>query len=193
MSETTAEPNQGDIVDHLIAVFGEKGGVHYGEGVSQTEHALQSAVHADQQDGGDALVCAALLHDVGHLLHDEDVYHAEHGIDAIHEHVGANYLAKYFGPEVTEPIRMHVDAKRYLCAVEPDYFGMLSDASVLSLKVQGGVMKEDEVKAFEASPHLKAAVALRRIDEAAKVPGLATPPIEEYAERMRGLLKDASE
>ena len=182
---------QGDIVDRLISVFAEKGGVHYGEGVSQTEHALQAAVHVDQQDCDDALVCAALLHDVGHLLHDEDIYHAEQGIDAIHEQVGADFLEKHFGPAVSEPVRMHVDAKRYLCAVEPDYFDLLSEASVLSLKLQGGVMSEEEVKAFEASPHLEAAILLRRADEAAKVPGLETPAFETYVDRLRGLLKHA--
>jgi len=182
---------QGDIVDRLIAIFAERGGVHYGEGVSQTEHALQSAVHVDQQNCDDALVCAALLHDVGHLLHEEDVYHAEQGIDAIHEQVGADFLEEHFGPAVAEPVRMHVDAKRYLCAVEPGYFDLLSEASVLSLKLQGGVMDEDEVKAFEESPYLEAAIALRRADEAAKVPGLKTPPFESFADRLRGLLKHA--
>ncbi len=188
---TAPDAPHGDIVDHLIAIFAERGGVHYGEGVSQTEHALQSAVHADQQNSSDALVCAALLHDVGHLLHEEDVYHAEQGIDAIHEQVGADFLEEHFGPAVAEPVRMHVDAKRYLCAVEPEYFGLLSEASVLSLKLQGGVMNAEEVKDFEASPYLDAAIVLRRADEAAKVPGLKTPSFESYAERLRGLLKHA--
>ena len=181
----------GDIVDHLITIFAERGGEHYGEGVSQTEHALQSAIHVDQQNCSDALVCAALLHDVGHLLHEEDIYHAEQGIDAIHQDVGANFLEEYFGPEVSEPVRMHVDAKRYLCAVEPGYFVVLSEASGLSLKLQGGVMGEDEVKDFESSPHLEAALLLRRADEAAKVPGLKTPGFETFADRLRGLLKRA--
>ena len=183
--------DQGDIVDKLITIFAARGGVHYGEGVSQTEHALQSAVHVDQQNCSDALVCAALLHDVGHLLHEDDIYHAEQGIDAIHQDVGANFLEEFFGPDVSEPVRMHVDAKRYLCAVEPGYFDLLSEASVLSLKLQGGVMNEAEVKAFEESPHLEAALLLRRADEAAKVPGLKTPGFETYADRLRGLLKRA--
>ena len=188
---TLASSPQGDIVDKLIAIFAERGSVHYGEGVSQTEHALQSAVHVDQQDCDDTLVCAALLHDVGHLLHEQDIYHAELGIDAIHEQVGADFLEEHFGPAVSEPVRMHVDAKRYLCAVEPDYFDMLSEASVLSLKLQGGVMNEDEVKDFEESPYLEAAIILRRADEAAKVPGLKTPGFETYADRLRGQLKHA--
>lgn len=188
---TLASAPQGDIIDKLIALFAERGSLHYGEGVSQTEHALQSAVHVDQQDCDDALVCAALLHDVGHLLHEQDIYHAEQGIDAIHEQVGADFLEEHFGPAVSEPVRMHVDAKRYLCAVDPGYFDLLSEASVLSLKLQGGVMNEEEVKAFEASPHLEAALLLRRADEAAKVPGLKSPPIETYADRLRGQLKHA--
>lgn len=190
-AKTPQNTDQGDIVDRLIAVFAARGGVHYGEGVSQTEHALQSAVHLDQQDCDDALVCAGLLHDVGHLLHEDDIYHAELGIDAIHQDVGANFLEEHFGPTVSEPVRLHVDAKRYLCAVEPGYYDLLSEASVVSLKLQGGVMDEEEVKAFEQSPHHKAALLLRRADEAAKVPGLKTPPFENYADRLRGLLKRA--
>ena len=170
-----------DVSAFIVDLFARQGDVKYGEGVSQTEHALQSAIHADQQDGDDALICAALLHDIGHLLHGEGRYHAAEGIDAVHETVGAEFLANFFGPEVTEPVRMHVDAKRYLCAVEPDYFGRLSDASVLSLELQGGPMSDDEVKAFEASPHCAAAVALRRFDEAAKVEGLPLPAVARFA------------
>ena len=176
----------------FVALFDRQGGVKYGEGVTQTEHAVQSAVHADQQDGDDALICAALLHDVGHLLHGDGRYHAAEGIDAVHETVGAAFLAHFFGPEVTEPVRMHVDAKRYLCAVEPDYFDRLSDASVLSLELQGGPMSDAEVKEFEASPHYAAAVALRRFDEAAKIEGLPLPAVAQFAGVMEAVAKSTA-
>ena len=169
------------VAGFIVDLFERRGGVKYGEGVTQTEHAIQSAVHADQQEEGDALICAALLHDIGHLLHEDGRYHAAEGIDAVHETVGAEFLEHFFGPEVTEPVRLHVDAKRYLCAVEPDYFDRLSEASVLSLELQGGPMSVEEVKTFEASPHAKAAVALRRIDEAAKAEGLTLPGVDRFA------------
>jgi len=179
------------IAGFFVDLFDRKGGVKYGEGVTQTEHAIQSAVHADQQEEGDALVCAALLHDVGHLLHEDGRYHASEGIDAVHETVGAEFLEHFFGPEVTEPVRLHVDAKRYLCAVEPDYFSRLSEASILSLELQGGPMSAEEVNAFEASPHAKAAVALRRIDEAAKAEGLTLPGVGRFAPMIEAMARRA--
>lgn len=188
---TTAIPDlktPAEVSAFLVDLFNRRGGIKYGEGVTQTEHAIQSAIHADQLDEGDALVCAALLHDVGHLLHEDGRYHAAEGIDAVHETVGAEFLEHFFGPDVTEPVRMHVDAKRYLCAVEPDYFDRLSDASVLSLKLQGGPMNDEEIRAFESSEHCKTAVALRRFDEAAKAEGLSIPGIEKFAPAIEAMV-----
>ena len=106
------------------------------------------------------------------------------GTDNRHSHQGADWLAQWFGPEVTEPVRLHVAAKRYLCAVEPGYFERLSEASVYTLSVQGGPMSADEVAAFEALPEARAAVRLRRWDEAAKEPDADDPGFDSY----RGLL-----
>jgi phosphonate degradation associated HDIG domain protein len=148
--------------------------------VTQRQHALQSAWLAEREGVGDALVAAALLHDVGHLVHDLGENPAEEGVDDKHEERGHAWLALHFGPEVTEPVRLHVAAKRYLCAVEADYFAKLSKDSVLSLSLQGGPMSPEEVQAFEALPQHPAAVRLRRWDEQAKVKDLETPPVTHF-------------
>jgi gamma-butyrobetaine dioxygenase len=163
------------IVDEIVALFEAKGGGRYSEAVSQTGHALQTARLAEAAGGDSALIVAALLHDIGHLLQKAGVDAAARGIDDRHEAIGAGWLARRFGPAVAEPVRLHVDAKRWLCAVEPAYFGTLSPASVRSLELQGGPMSPGEAAAFAERPHFTAAVRLRRWDEEAKVPGLPTP------------------
>ncbi|MTI09959.1 HD domain-containing protein [Curvivirga aplysinae] len=174
-----------NVVDFLIDMFNSRGQDEYlGEAITQSEHMLQCAVVADQFEAKESVILASLLHDVGHFMHDYDFDCADHGIDSRHEDVADDFLKKFYPPEVTEPVRMHVDAKRYLCAVEPDYFGKLSEASVHSLKLQGGPMSAEEVKKFEESPHLKDALDLRRFEEAGKVDGVATPKIEEYRDLM---------
>jgi len=162
-------------------LFAARGGSEYGgEAVSQLEHALQAAAAAVADGADDPLVAAALLHDVGHLLHELPPDAPEAGIDDHHENSAARFLAEHFGPEVCEPVRLHVAAKRYLTAVEPEYLARLSGPSVTSLRLQGGPMSPAEQEAFRANPHWRAAVRLRRYDEAAKVAGLATPPLAEY-------------
>ena len=178
-----------NVVDFIIDLFNDMGNHSYlGENISQEEHGLQCAVVADQFDSPDSLIAASLLHDIGHFLHELDEDCLEQGIDNYHEDVGADFLAKFFPPEVTEPVRMHVDAKRYLCAVEPDYFGMLSPASVQSLEVQGGPMNEDEVAKFAANPHLEDALKLRRFEEAGKNVGVETPKVEHFRELLEKLV-----
>jgi phosphonate degradation associated HDIG domain protein len=170
-----------DAVAAVLRLFRERGDAAYvGEAVSQTEHALQTALLAERAGAGSALVAAALLHDVGHLLHGRGEDCAEHGIDAHHEGLGARWLARHFGADVTEPVRLHVAAKRYLCAAEPGYLDALSPASLLSLRLQGGPFSPEEARRFRAGPHAEAALALRRWDEEAKVPGLATPDLEHF-------------
>ncbi len=170
-----------DPVDCLIRLFEERGDAAYiGEPVSQTEHALQTAWAAERAGAGGSLIVAALLHDVGHLLHDLPENCANAGIDDAHEILGARWLDRHFGPDIAEPVRLHVDAKRFLCATDPAYLGILSEASVRSLKLQGGPFVPDEAAKFRNHPHAEAAVALRRFDEQAKVPGLPTPALEHF-------------
>lgn len=169
------------IREQIAQLFRDRGqAAYFGEEVSQTEHALQAAWAAERAGASSDLILAALLHDIGHLLHGlpEDI--ADSGLDARHEELGARWLAQFFGPEVTEPIRLHVPAKRYLCAVDPEYVRQLSEASILSLKVQGGPFSPEEAEAFRAGPHAEAALALRRWDEVAKMKGLATPDVEHF-------------
>jgi len=178
------------LVDAVFRLFAERGsGLYFGEAVTETEHAVQTAHLAEAANAGPALVAAALLHDVGHLLHSlgEDV--ADRGIDGRHEEVGAAWLARHFGPAVADPVRLHVAAKRFLCAVNPEYLAGLSPASRRSLELQGGPFSSDEQAAFRAEPRWEAALALRRWDDAAKVPGLAVPGVEHYRPHLEAALK----
>ena len=179
------------VVDRVLRLFAEKGhGAYFGEAVTETEHALQSARLAEASGAGNELIAAALLHDIGHLLHGlgEDI--AEQGIDGRHEEGGAAWLARYFGPAVSDPVRLHVAAKRYLCAVDLDYRAGLSPASLRSLELQGGPLSADDARRFEQEPFWQAAVALRRWDDAAKVPGLVVPGLEHYRPCLEAVLLD---
>jgi phosphonate degradation associated HDIG domain protein len=181
-----------NVVDQICELFAVKGHDAYvGEPVSQLEHALQAAHHAEQAGASDALVVAALLHDVGHLVtkHAEDA--ADHGIDTRHEKLGEAWLARYCGAEVTEPVKLHVPAKRYLCATDRDYLAQLSPASLQSLELQGGPFTPDEVADFQRNPWFRDAVQLRRWDDLAKIPGLEVPALDHYRPKLAAMLHDA--
>jgi phosphonate degradation associated HDIG domain protein len=168
------------VLEQIHAAFARRGHEGYGEGVSQLDHALQCGMFAQRDGAPLALVAAAFLHDIGHLLHDLPQDIADTGLDTQHESTGSAWLSQYFGPEVTEPVRMHVAAKRYLCGKEADYFAKLSKDSVLSLSLQGGPMSAAEIAEFERQPHWQEAVRLRRYDEGAKVKALQTPPLSHF-------------
>jgi phosphonate degradation associated HDIG domain protein len=173
--------NRDDPVDHVLRLFQEQGDAAYlGEPVSQKEHALQAAWAAEQAGAGSSLIAAALLHDVGHLLHDLPEDCALDGVDDVHEVRGAGWLGQHFSSDVVEPVRLHVSAKRFLCATDATYLGLLSEASLLSLQFQGGPFTPEEVSQFRLNPHAEAAVALRRFDDQAKIPGLPTPALEHF-------------
>lgn len=167
-------------VDQLFELFAERGQLHYGEGVSQLDHALQTAHHAKLDGASAALITAALLHDVGHLLQRLGEDAAERGLDDRHERIGARYLARAFGPAVTEPVLWHVAAKRYLAAFEPGYVERLSPASHQSLKLQGGPMTATEAEAFLARAGAAGALRLRRYDELGKVVGVEIEGLAAY-------------
>jgi phosphonate degradation associated HDIG domain protein len=180
----------GETLDRIEALFAERGGAEYhGEIVTQLEHALQAAALAEAAGRPAAEIAAALLHDIGHLLHSRGEDCAAQGIDDRHEDLGVRFLVRAFGPEVTEPIRLHVAAKRYLCAARPNYFRLLSPASVRSLEFQGGPMSPAEAAEFRASPHASAAAGLREYDDRAKVPGLATPPFAHFRPYLEAVLR----
>lgn len=179
-------------VERLDDLFATRGQAQYGgEAVSQLEHGLQAAALAEGTGGTSADVVAALLHDVGHLLHNLGDDCAEQGVDDRHEELGVRFLAKHFPPTVTEPVRLHVAAKRYLCATDTHYAATLSEPSVLSLRLQGGPMTADEVEEFERNPHFAAAVALRRRDDEAKVPGLVTPDFAHFRPHLEACIATA--
>jgi len=165
----------------LLDIFTSRATKRYGlSAINQLQHALQAATLAEADSAPPATVLASLLHDVGHMIHHLGEDPAGRGIDDVHEEMGARWLAERFGPEVSEPVRLHVAAKRYLCAVEPDYFGKLSPDSVRSLGLQGGPMSADEIDDFRRHPLHEQAVRLRRYDEAAKDPHAQTPDFDHF-------------
>lgn len=164
----------------IFSVFHEHGSRHYGEHVSELEHALQTAEFARKFGESDAVVLSCLLHDYGHMLHDlgEDI--ARKGIDAKHEEIGAALLKDMFPEEILEPIRQHVAAKRYFCWKNSAHAEGLSESSRLSLQLQGGAMTESEAKSFETNPHFESCLKVRRYDDMGKVPAMHTAELESY-------------
>ena len=181
------------IIDELFDLYHQHGHRHYGEEVTELEHALQAAMLAERGGEAPALIAACLLHDCGHLLHDLGEEVAASGVDAAHERRGAALLSNHFPPAVFEPIRLHVAAKRYLCHRLPRYHAGLSAASRLSLDLQGGPMTVREAAEFELSPHYRRAIQLRRYDDAAKIAGALTPVLESYRPLLRSLITEAKQ
>ena len=180
-------------VEQLVSLFERWGRLHYDDRVSQLNHAVQCAALARRDGAPDTLVAAALLHDVGHLL-ELDAAGGEMRdleVDRHHEARAARALAGLYPPEVTAPIALHVEAKRYLCAVDEAYAATLSEGSVRSLATQGGPMSDDEVERFEAMPRWADAVALRRWDDLGKVEDLVVEPLESYVPMLRSLVRTA--
>ena len=180
---------QSEIIDFILDLFARRGAEAYmGEPVSMAQHMEQAAACATSFGASDDLVIAALLHDIGHFVGDFPIDSLENGIDNHHEEAGAQFLADYFPPSVIEPIRLHVAAKRYLCAADDTYLGSLSPASVQSLQVQGGPMNDAQILEFESNPHYREAVKLRIYDDDAKVVGLDIKPVSSYRDKLESLL-----
>ena len=176
------------VIDEVLSLYAARGSAAYfGEAVSMTEHALQAAHFAELEGAGETIVAAALLHDVGHLIAKVPDDIAEWTVDARHEATGARWLGERFGREVADPVRLHVRAKRYLCAIDRTYFSQLSPASVLTLRLQGGPMSADEIAGFEAEPGYREAIIVRLCDDRGKVAGLATHRLEDYRELLQSL------
>ena len=175
------------MIDQIIGLYQAKGNREYeGEGVSQLEHALQSAHRAQQAGAAPELICAALLHDIGHLLNDKGETPTLRGVDDLHQYVALPFLRQVFPEAVLGPIKLHVDAKRYLCATRPEYYDSLSEDSKRSLKLQGDVFSKEEAELFIGQPYAADAVKVRLWDDQAKVPGAATPSLADFEEILRG-------
>jgi phosphonate degradation associated HDIG domain protein len=179
-------------VQVIADLFASEGAADYlGEAVTQAAHMLQAAALAERAGAPPGLIAAALLHDVGHFTGTVTGRDLMAGTDNRHSEQGATWLARWFGPEVTEPVRLHVDAKRYLCAIEPGYLAKLSPASVYTLGVQGGPMSDAEVAEFAARPHAADACQVRQWDDQAKDPDGQTPGFGHFAPLLAGLLRSA--
>ena len=174
------------VVDFLADIFARCGDTEYlGEPVTMAQHMLQGATLAEQQGLDDTLVVSALLHDIGHFTSEFGSFSMDDTEDRFHEEAGARVLERFFPTLVTDCVRYHVAAKRYLCATRPDYHGALSAASVHSLNLQGGPMSEDEVRAFEANLNLEHIVQVRLLDDAGKDPTMVTPDFAHFAPRVQ--------
>jgi phosphonate degradation associated HDIG domain protein len=174
----------------IRSLFDCHGGRMYaGEPVTQLEHALQTAHSAELAGADAALVTASLLHDLGHLLNDQGETPTARGIDDVHQYAALPFLRPLFDDEVLEPIRLHVDAKRFLCATVPGYYDGLSADSKRSLVLQGGPYDQEAAAVFAARPGALRAIALRRWDDAAKIAGVVTPPLEHFANIMETAMR----
>jgi len=175
-------------VEDVLHVLRTQGEARYGrERVSQLEHALQCAQLAEQAGCAMELVVACLLHDLGHLVSERRDGEGPPDVDDVHQYLALPFLRGLLPDAVLEPIRLHVDAKRYLCHVEPAYWEGLSPASKHSLELQGGAFDEAAAHGFLARPHSEDALLLRRFDDLAKTPGKATPPLTYYADFFRSV------
>ncbi len=170
------------IVGFLEDIFERRGGEEYlGEPVTMAEHMLQGAVMAEKAGHRETIIVAALLHDIGHFVSEFGTFSMDDTEDRFHEDAGAEVLKDFFPSLVTDCVRYHVAAKRYLCATKPEYFNRLSEASVHSLNLQGGPMSEVEVSEFEKNPNLKEIVTVRYLDDAGKIADMETPSFAYYA------------
>lgn len=178
--------------EHVIRLFEQRGQGRYGsEQVSQLQHALQCAVFAKRQGAGSAMIVAALLHDIGHIIDHQAMPESDdQNLDDAHEQRAYQWIKSNFGKSVADPVRLHVAAKRYLCTVEPEYLTKLSPASLKSFHDQGGLMSQSQIDDFRDEPFAFEAVELRRWDDLAKDPTMQTPTIEDFAPLLDHLVED---
>ncbi|WP_422376017.1 (R)-1-hydroxy-2-trimethylaminoethylphosphonate oxygenase [Roseibium sp.] len=170
------------IVAFLGDIFERCGDEEYlGEPVTMAQHMLQGATLAERNGLEEDIIVGALLHDIGHFTSEFGTFSMNDTEDRHHEEAGADVLSRFFPDVITDCVRYHVAAKRYLCATKPDYFKRLSDASIHSLNLQGGPMNDEEVREFEKNPNLKQIIQVRYLDEAGKQPDMETPDFWHFA------------
>ena len=175
------------IVDEIINKYQNNNSLYIGEKVTITEHMIQTAMLAEENHSSKSLICACLLHDYGHFIIEDPDRLVSKSIDGKHEDIGFNFLKNYFKPEVVEPIKLHVQAKRYLCRGK-SYWNALSEASKVSLKLQGGAMNDSEAKKFTSFKFHDKAILLRKYDDEGKMPNIKIKKIEEYRDLINSQL-----
>ena len=184
------ELNTGNIVEFIAEIFERRGAESYlGEPVTMSEHMLQGAWLAEQDGAPEELVAAALLHDIGHYTSEFGTYSPDDVEDKHHDEAGGEVLAPFFPPVIVECVRLHVSAKRYLCATDPTYFAKLSPASVHTLSLQGGPMSAEEVAEFRRNPFHDEAVRVRIWDEGGKVADMKTRAFRDYVPLLQRVVK----
>ena len=167
------------IVDKIINKYQTNNSLYIGEKVTTTEHMVQTAMLAEQNHSSKSLICACLLHDYGHFIIEDPDHLVSKSIDGKHENIAFNFLKIYFKPEIFEPIKLHVQAKRYLCR-NKSYWSILSEASKVSLKLQGGIMNDNEAKKFVSLKFHDKAILLRKYDDEGKIQNIKMKKIEDY-------------
>jgi predicted HD phosphohydrolase len=170
-----------EIIDKIIKKYQTNKNFYLGEKVTIAEHMIQTAMLAEKNNSPQSLICACLLHDIGHFIIQDPDQLVSKSVDGKHEDIAFNFLKNYFKPEVTEPIKLHVSAKRYLCR-EKSYYNLLSKASKVSLELQGGKMNNDEAQKFILLKHHKDAITLRKYDDEGKIPNMKIKNINDYKE-----------
>ena len=177
-----------DIIEKIISNFKNNKSLYIGENVTISEHMIQAAMIAEKSKSKDFLICSCLLHDYGHFILDDPDELVRKNKDGKHEDIGYEYLKKFFKREIVEPIKHHVMAKRYL-ARDKKYYNKLSNASIVSLELQGGLLNRKEAKLFEKEEFFKEAIKVRKFDEAAKKVGLKIKDIIQYKDLLKASLK----
>ena len=170
-----------EIIEKIIKKYQTNKDFYLGEKVTIAEHMIQTAMLAEKNNSPQSLICACLLHDIGHFIIKDPDQLVSKSVDGKHEDIAFNFLKNYFKPEVTEPIKLHVNAKRYLCR-EKSYYNLLSKASKISLELQGGKMNNDEAQKFVLLKHHKDAITLRKYDDEGKIPNMKIKNINDYKE-----------
>jgi len=176
------------IISEILGAYETGGDLDYGENFSMREHMLQTACLAERDGRDERVIVAALLHDYGHLVCNQPNNIFSEGSDNFHETLGARALENWFDEEIVGAVRLHVDAKRYLCATNPKYIAKLSDASIMTLEVQGGPMNREEMVRFREHAGYKMALTIRVYDDLGKEPKMSRPELEHYVPMLRRCL-----
>jgi len=167
------------IVDKIINNYQTNNNLYIGEKITISDHMIQTAMLAEKNHSSQSLICACLLHDYGHFVIDDPDILVSKSLDGKHENVGFDFLKDYFKPEVAGPIKLHVQAKRYLCR-NKSYYDLLSNPSKVSLELQGGVMDNEESQKFTSLKYYKDAIILREYDDDGKIPNIKMKKIDDY-------------